>query len=148
MIDFQKNIPLNIKKIKLISDDPYGLLEMTIKEILYLYNIDVVNFHDYQKYKDNIPVIKIINIFYDDKIISNDYYGNGIEKELTLTVIINLIFPNKINYLLKIFETSNLFNDEFDSFKKDIKEELLKKELCKNVGHHLFRKLLLIHENS
>lgn len=133
-----------LRTLRLITNNPHGLLTQAITKQLRLSNIKlIIN----RKFKDTL-VLKIINSSESIRTVSVYCNGRSAEKQLIFLINACIILPNNTVYPIKVCVERSFFDNPLETLAKDTESEFLKQEMLEEAASQLIHELLIIHSNA
>lgn len=135
-----KQVPEELKTLRLSSDDLYGPLARAIRQQLRLNNVNLIN-----KNLQNVTILKIVGSSENLKTVAIYQDGKSAEKQLNFEVTAQIILPQGTVYPIKTRVERVFFNNPLETLAKDAENELVKQEMREQTARQLIRKLLIVH---
>ncbi len=136
-LQHETEIPQQFQTMTFYSDNPYGSLSRTIKDLLVKNKVKLVN----ENANQNHPSLRILSNDISKETISIYQNGKSAEYQLILTVNAQVIIAGNDIYPIttKVFRT--FFDNPATALAKSAEQNLIEKEMYTQVAKQLISKL-------
>ncbi|GAB1438720.1 LPS assembly lipoprotein LptE [Providencia sp.] len=133
-------IPEELKTLQLSSSDPYSYQTRALREQLRLNNVKIL-----ETGNASIPILKVVSSNENTETVSIYQDGKAAEKQLTLTLNVQVLMPDGAIYPLQTRVERTFFDNPLEALAKDAEKEIVMQEMQEQAARNLVRKLLLVH---
>lgn len=133
-------IPEELKTLQLSSNDPYSYQTRALREQLRLNNVKIL-----ETGNASIPILKVVSSNENTETVSIYQDGKAAEKQLTLTLNVQVLMPDGAIYPLQTRVERTFFDNPLEALAKDAEKEIVRQEMQEQAARNLVRKLLLVH---
>lgn len=134
-------VPPELQKLLLESNDPYGPLARAIRQQLRLNNVTIVD----DAMRKDIPALRIIGASENQDTVSIFRNGVTAEYQLVLHVKAQVLIPGHDIYPLKANVFRTFFDNPLTALAKDAEAEVLRQEMREQAAQQIVRQLLTVH---
>ncbi|MFI0489357.1 MAG: LPS assembly lipoprotein LptE [Yersinia sp. (in: enterobacteria)] len=134
-------VPSNLQKLLLESNDPYGPLTRAVRQQLRLSNVTIVD----DPMRKDLPTLLIISSSETQSTVSIFQNGVTAENQLVLHVQAQVLIPGHDIYPLQVNIFRTFFDNPLTALAKDAESAVLRQEMRDQAALQLVRQLLSVH---
>jgi LPS-assembly lipoprotein len=134
-------VPSNLQKLLLESNDPYGPLTRAVRQQLRLSNVTIVD----DPMRKDLPTLLIISSSETQSTVSIFQNGVTAENQLVLHVQAQVLIPGHDIYPLQVNIFRTFFDNPLTALAKDAESAVLRQEMRDQAASQLVRQLLTVH---
>ncbi len=134
-------VPSNLQKLLLESNDPYGPLTRAVRQQLRLSNVTIVD----DPMRKDLPTLLIISSSETQSTVSVFQNGVTAENQLVLHVQAQVLIPGHDIYPLQVNIFRTFFDNPLTALAKDAESAVLRQEMRDQAALQLVRQLLTVH---
>ncbi len=134
-------VPSNLQKLLLESNDPYGPLTRAVRQQLRLSNVTIVD----DPMRKDLPTLLIISSSETQSTVSIFQNGVTAENQLVLHVQAQVLIPGHDIYPLQVNIFRTFFDNPLTALAKDAESAVLRQEMRDQAALQLVRQLLTVH---
>nr|BET44621.1 MAG: hypothetical protein ACHINZ_2930 [Candidatus Aschnera chinzeii] len=132
-----------LKLLSLDTKEYFHPLIYNIKKEFYLHKINIIN-----NKHNNIVILKIYDINEKINTISVFNNGNNTEKEYTITLVADIIFPNGKKYKINLQTSRNIFVNIKSYLYTYNEQSYIQQEIYDELAIKLIEKIFFIYNNQ